>query len=279
MKGNLSYAKGVKSEIADIIPGKAHCLKASAAAIIYAVGELKDEDGVRVLELRTENDAAVRKCFTIVEKAFNIDTLLEEIYPPDAERVREMIKKSCCRKAFLREAFICAGSVSDPHGDYHLEFACRDAEFASFVADAARSFDIGAKTTERGRSTVVYLKDGEDIARLFNVIGAHKSLLEFEDLRILKEMRSGVNRRVNCDTANIRKSVNASAAQVERIRKLEESGMLDKLDEPLKEAARVRLSDPEATLSQLADMCEPPVSKSGMNHRLQKLLKLADEVK
>lgn len=189
------------------------------------------------------------------------------------------LKRRCCRRAFLREAFLCAGSINDPQKEYHLEWHVADEERAKTLKEVLKSFGIGAQMSRRGRHCVLYLKDGAQIALTLNVMGAHVSLMEMENSRILKEMRSDVNRRVNCDAANIARTVDAASAQMQAIRHLEESGQLKKLPKSLREAARARQKHPEATIAELAASMTPPLTKSGMNHRLQKLVAIGTQQK
>ena len=181
------------------------------------------------------------------------------------------MERRCCKRAFLRHAFLKCGTMSDPEKAYHLEFACEEELYADLVRAFLNDFGIRSGRTNRRGRAVVYLKDGEDIAELLNVMGAHRQLMELENLRIYKEMRGRVNRRVNCDAANIRKTVGAAAEQIAAIRYLEEKGELKRLPPPLYKAARARLKYPEATLQELAERMDPPIGKSGMNHRLQKI--------
>ena len=184
------------------------------------------------------------------------------------------------KRTLLCRAFVRGGSMSDPAKSYHLEFVCEDALSADLIQKTMEDFGIRSGRTARKGHTVVYLKDGEDIANLLNVMGAHKQLLELENLRIVKEMRGRVNRRVNCDAANIKKTVGAAAVQIEAIRYLETHGGLRRhLTESLVQAARLRLSYPEATLAELSERMKPALKKSGMNHRLQKIVQIYREVK
>lgn len=176
------------------------------------------------------------------------------------------------KRAFLRDAFLRTGSMSDPAKAYHLEYVCDTQQEAEAVRTLLSEFDIRAGMFARTGKHVVYLKSGDAIASLLRVLGAHVSLMEMENNLIYKDMRNNVNRRVNCDTANIAKTVHASARQTEAILYLESIGELDRLEESLREAARLRLNNPDASIGALADMMEPPLTKSGMNHRLQKIL-------
>ncbi|MBR0173047.1 MAG: DNA-binding protein WhiA [Lachnospiraceae bacterium] len=197
-----------------------------------------------------------RKSFTSREKQYNME-----------------------KRAYLRDAFLRTGSMSDPAKAYHLEFVCESAREAEKIRELLEVFGIRAGEIDRAGHSVVYLKSGEDIAELLSVMGAHVGLMEMENSRIYKDMRNKVNRRVNCDAANIAKSVRASSKQIEAIRLLQESGVLGKLEKGLREAAKVRMAHPDATIGELASYMKPPLTKSGMNHRLQKLQVQADTLR
>ena len=189
------------------------------------------------------------------------------------------IQRSCCRRAFLRGAFLCAGSISDPKKGYHLEFVCTQESKAGQLQQVIQKFDIEAKTVLRKKYHVVYIKDGAGIVDLLNVMGAHVALMNLENLRIVKEMRNSINRRVNCETANITKTVNAASRQIEDMLFLRDHYGLQKLSPALREMAEVRLEYPDAPLKELGEHLEPPVGKSGVNHRLCKLSELAERVR
>ena len=175
----------------------------------------------------------------------------------------------------LREAFLKGGTMSDPAKGYHLEFVCADDADAKEILAAAAAHDVVMRETTRAGRTVVYVKDGEDIVTLLAAMGASKSLMEFENERIVKEMRGSINRRVNCETANIEKTVTAAHRQLEDIRYLERTGALDRLEQTLKDVAEVRLAYPDATLTELGKRLTPPLGKSGVNHRLRRLSEIA----
>ena len=176
----------------------------------------------------------------------------------------------------LREAFLKGGTMSDPAKGYHLEFVCADDADAKEILAAAAAHDVVMRETTRAGRTVVYVKDGEDIVTLLAAMGASKSLMEFENERIVKEMRGSINRRVNCETANIEKTVTAAHRQLEDIRYLERTGALDRLEQTLKDVAEVRLAYPDATLAELGKRLTPPLGKSGVNHRLRRLSEIAN---
>lgn len=181
-------------------------------------------------------------------------------------------------RALIRDAFLKNGSMSDPRKSYHFEIVCDTRDEAEKLRDAINEFGEDAKIVERKGHPVVYLKEGEQIVTVLSVMGAYKALMELENIRIVKEMRGSVNRRVNCETANIRKTVDAAVRQVEAIRTIEETEGLDSLPKNLREIARVRLDNPEMPLQELGQMLDPPLGKSGVNHRLRKLIELAEKI-
>ena len=182
-------------------------------------------------------------------------------------------------KAFIRGAFLAAGSVNDPSKNYHLEFVCPDRTKACQLIEALGFFHVEAKTVQRKNSHVVYVKEGAAIAGLLALMGAKDALLSMEDIRSLKETRNSVNRQVNCETANINKTVNAAVKQLSDIRLVEERIGFQNLSESLAEIAALRMQYPEASLKELGQMLLPPVGKSGVNHRLRKLGMLADSLR
>lgn len=182
-------------------------------------------------------------------------------------------------RAWLRGAFLTAGSMSDPEKSYHLEWILKTGEDANGLVQLAKIFDIEARITERKGRFVVYLKDSTDIVDMLNVLGAHKALMEMENVRILKEMRNSVNRQFNCDTANIKKIVRAAGKQVEDIRYIAGRIGLEKLPPALRQMAEVRLEYPDVSLQELGEYLDPPVGKSGVNHRLRKLSTIAENLR
>ena len=199
-----------------------------------------------------------------------------------AAGIKEELKKAPRLKdahgRALREAFLKGGTMSDPAKGYHLEFVCTAEETAIPVREAAAAHEVVLHESKRAGKSVLYVKDGEDIATLLAAMGAAKSLMEFENERIVKEMRGSINRRVNCETANIEKTVTAAHKQLEDIRYLERTGALDRLEQTLKDVAEVRLAYPDATLAELGRRLTPPLGKSGVNHRLRRLSEIARSV-
>ena len=305
----MSFSGMVKEELSRQISMARHCRLAEITALLSACGRMTAEG---VLHFQTENYAVVRKYFTLLTKTFNIETAIAirescqmkkgKIYfveiadPEQIETVLQGTKLSadeynggmldagngfvtqqvCCKRAFIRGAFLASGSISDPEKGYHLEIVCSEEKKADQLQELIRSFDIDAKIVTRKKSYVVYVKEGAQIVEMLAVMEANVSLMNLENIRIVKEMRNNVNRKVNCETANINKTVNAAVKQAEDIRLIEERMGFHNLNEGLAEIAELRLQYPEATLKELGMMLTPQVGKSGVNHRLRKLSEIAD---
>jgi DNA-binding protein WhiA len=190
---------------------------------------------------------------------------------------KDRLRHPCCRKAFLRGAFLAGGSISDPEKTYHLELTSRTLLQARELSRILGAFRLKARIIKRKGSYVTYLKEGENIVDFLNIVGAHSALMELENVRILKGMRNNVNRIVNCETANLEKTVNASMRQVENIQYIEEHIGFDRLPENLRDIAELRLEYSDANLAELGQLLSPPLGKSGVNHRLRKLDEIAEK--
>lgn len=312
----MSFSGMVKEELSGRIGAARHCQVAELASLFGFCGRMDVlPGGKRELVFQTENEAVARKCFTILQKTFNIerDISIREhshlkkcsvycIFLENQEEIKAILDaarlsaegeaggalrvsdsivfmQNCCKRAFIRGAFLSSGSISDPRKGYHFEIVCPDGEKAQQLQEIIRSFHIDAKIVLRKKSYVVYVKEGAQIVDMLAIMEANVALMDLENIRILKEMRNSVNRKVNCETANINKTVNAAVKQIEDIRFLEEKVGLQGLNEGLEEVARLRLQYPEATLKELGMMLNPQVGKSGVNHRLRKLSVLAEELR
>ena len=188
------------------------------------------------------------------------------------------LKKSCCRRAYLRGAFIASGTISNPIRGYHLEFVLPSAESAEKLLEVLTSLHLPAKISTRKSQIIVYVKESESIALALNNMRAHKSLLSLENMRIEKEFRNTLNRKINFETANINKTVDAAQNQLHAIGLIQREGGLEQLPDNLAEVARLRLIHDTASLEEIGKMLDPPISKSGVNHRLRKICKIAREM-
>lgn len=313
----MSFSSSVKDELSRQMPGARHCQIAETAAILSLCGRVKISASDHFwIEIHTENVAVARKYFTLLKKTFNIrtDVSIRSGINPGRSRtyivaVREheealkvlqavklinsqgeigenlslirnvVLQNACCRRTFIRGAFLAAGSISAPEKFYHFEIVCPTEPKAEQLKNIIATFDIEAKIVPRKKYYVVYIKGGSQIVDILNVMEAPVSLMELENIRIVKEMRGSVNRQVNCETANINKTVSAAVKQIEDIRFIQSVAGLSGLPESLQEMARIRLERPEATLKELGEALEPPVGKSGVNHRLRKLSLVAEELR
>ena len=308
----MSFSGMVKEELSRQVGTARHCRIAETAALLSACGKMSAEGH---LKFQTENEAVVRKYFTLLKKTFNIDTAVcihesrqlkkGTVYyvgitdPVQVENVLQgtklsvnegdgetlytenalLTQQSCCKRAFIRGAFLASGSISDPEKGYHFEIVTQDERKATHLQEIICSFQIDAKIVLRKKSYVVYVKEGAQIVDMLAIMEANVALMNLENIRILKEMRNSVNRKVNCETANINKTVNAAVKQIEDIRLIEQKKGFHNLNEGLAEIAELRLQYPEATLKELGMMLNPQVGKSGVNHRLRKLSEIADELR
>lgn len=277
----MSFSSDVKEELARQYSKSRHCQIAEMAAMIMQEGRISIDP--LALSFETENPVLLEKYAILMKRAFEIDVTK----PLDSQSCKKVIaaiqglylEKTCCKRAFIRGAFMASGSMTDPNKAYHFEIVCRTPEQAARLQELMREFETEPKIIERKNYHVVYLKEGSQIVDMLNVMEAYVSLMNLENVRILKEMRNSVNRQVNCETANISKTVNAAVKQIADIELIRDTEGLDSLPLPLREMAMVRLEYPEAPLKDLGKYMDPPVGKSGINHRLRKLAAVAEAIR
>lgn len=307
----MSFSSQVKEELIKIIPAQKHCMKSELAALLY-FGEAKyfqNEDEKR-LSIITENALIIKKVFTFLKKSFNIRPGVG-VYKGSGSRrlsygvfvdgpvVDKILKElglkkgsiglhfsgginsldTCCKRAFLRGAFLMLGSVNDPAKSYNLEFYTGSNSAVRYVSEALGELTEDIKINVRKDSTPIYFKDSQVIVDILAAMGAGVSVLNYENQRILNETRGRINRRVNCEIGNLRKVATAGAHQAENIRIIDEKLGIDNLPDSLKEIARLRLDNPEMSLVELGSRLSTPLGKSGVNHRMQKLIAMAGELK
>lgn len=312
----MSFSSKVKGEIcrySDLTKDKA---LAEISAIMKVSGTITFSGSGLSFRIATENPASARHIFSLLKDYFNIHSklmvkksnslkknniymvIIEEamgvrgllrdtgilkevdgILTLDYRIDEEMVRTDELKMSYIRGAFIGGGSVSNPEKTYHLEFVTHSEEYAKDLCKLINLFSLNSKVIQRKNSYIVYLKEGEQISNLLGILGAHTALLELENIRIMKEMRNNVNRLVNCETANLSKTVNAAVRQVESIKLIQKEIGLQRLPQNLREIAELRLSYPDESLKELGEMLDPPVGKSGVNHRLRKIEKIAEEVR
>ncbi len=298
----LSFSAAAKNEICQLHESDC-CTMAELCAVTLVCGTVSLNSAGMHLKYQTENMAVAKRIFRTVTRILKLDADVEvkenlmkkrRIYTVivgDAALLLSvlgingsflsgsnvpdyLIEKECCKIALLRGAFLGGGTVSNPRKNYHFEFVAASESFALLLRNILKYFEIKSKIITRKQNFVVYLNEGDSIVALLAMIGAHTSILNLENVRILKEMRNNVNRAVNCETANINKTVNAAMTQIHSIHIIDRHMGIEKLSDSLREAAYLRLNHPEATLQELCELCG--TTKSGMNHRLRKINVIAD---
>jgi hypothetical protein len=307
----MSFAAQTKKELTMVEADKC-CEKAELSALIRMNGTVQLTNQRIVLDISTENAAIARRIYTLIKKHFELHTELlvrkkmrlkkNNVYivrvPSQVQDVlsslhivsegfqftpgidKRIVRSNCCKRAYLRGAFMAGGSVNNPEGSsYHLEIASMYEEHCHALCQLANRFQLNARCIERKKGYVFYMKEGEKIIHFLSLIGAHQALLRFEDVRIMKDMRNSVNRIVNCETANLNKTIGAAVRQIENIRFLQKEIGLDQLPEKLREVAEIRLAHPDMNLKEVGELLKGNVSKSGVNHRLRKLDEWAEKLR
>jgi cell division protein WhiA len=307
----MSFAAETKKELT-LIESGACCEITELSALIRMNGAVQISSQKVVLDISTENAAIARRIYSLIKKTFSIHTELlvrkkmrlkkNNVYivriPNQVQEVlsklyivsegfqfatrinKTLIKNNCCKRAYLRGAFLAGGSVNNPQGSsYHLEIASMYEEHCQSLVQLANRFHLNARCIERKKGFVFYIKEGEKIIEFLSLIGAHQALLRFEDVRIMKDMRNSVNRIVNCETANLNKTIGAAVRQLDNIRLIQRELGLENLPEKLRVVAEIRLLHPDVNLQEVGDLLHGAVSKSGVNHRLRKIDEIADKLR
>jgi DNA-binding protein WhiA len=308
----MSFASETKKELTNLEVKKC-CIQAELSALIRMNGSLSFSNRKLVVDIQTENAAIARRIYTLLKKSYDVQvellvrkkmrlkknnvyivrlshlakeiledtkiigegfTIIHDISP-------ELVKKKCCKRSYLRGAFLAGGSVNNPEtSSYHLEIFSLYKEHNDSLCELMNTFGLNSKTLERKKGYITYLKEAEKITEFLNVAGAHNALLRFEDVRIVRDMRNSVNRLVNCETANLNKTIGASIRQVENIRYINATVGLQILPEKLREIAELRLNYTDVTLKELGEMVSGgAISKSGINHRLRKIDAIAEKLR
>lgn len=307
-----SFSSQVKDELAHLLPTEQCCRRTELAALLRAGGRIAIGGAGRLsCSFTTDYAPVARKIIRLVKSEFGLTTrvlvarrnrlrknLFYLVRIPPQPGVTELLSASGitdaegtlsdwtdlkslehdhCRRAYLRGTFLGSGWVAPPERQHHLEMTTTATEAADELGQLLFRYGIPVRMGYRKETMVLYIKDGNQIARFLSVVGAHQSLLRYEDVRALKEMKNRVNRQVNAETANLGKTVEASARQVEALERLRAGGGLQRLSEGLRELALLRLNHPDASLKELGEMCHPPLGKSGVNHRMRLLMNLAGD--
>lgn len=298
----MSFSSDVKAELL-AYNNKEHCLIAEFVAIINSIGFVSLDAGQELILIKSDNIKLLNRIILILNDLFGyslsynnkqiiIDDFIlitnivnktfirdSNVFSIDSPINYNIISNACCKRAYIRSAFICCGSINDPSKNYHIEFVNRDYEYANILKDIIEDFGISMRIVERKGYYIVYCKEADLIVDLLNVMTAHKALLAMENTRVLKSVRNNINRMVNCETANLNKVVSASLKQIEAIEFIQECKGLSYLPLNLRLVAQARLKYPDASLKELGERISPPIGKSGVNHRLNKICDLAKSLK
>src|SRR3954451_12995690 len=308
----MSFASETKKELTNL-EIKPCCIQAELSALIRMNGSMSSSNRKLIVDIQTENAAIARRIYTLLKKSYQVqvellvrkkmrlkknnvyivrlaeqakeileDTkILGEGFTFIHDIAPELIKKKCCKRSYLRGAFLAGGSVNNPEtSSYHLEISSLYKEHNDSLCELMNTFELNSKTLERKKGFITYLKEAEKITEFLNIVGAHNALLRFEDVRIVRDMRNSVNRLVNCETANLNKTIGASIRQVENIRYINETVGLHILPDKLREIAELRLHYTDVTLKELGEMVAGgTISKSGINHRLRKIDEIAEKLR
>ncbi|HSI66672.1 MAG TPA: DNA-binding protein WhiA [Planococcus sp. (in: firmicutes)] len=309
----MSFASETKKELTQIESDDC-CGRSELSALIRMNGTLSFSNRQLSLDIQTENAAIARRIYTFLKRfypAYPVELLvrkkmrlkknnvyicrvrdgskqiledlfiISEDFQFQQDIDKSLISKTCCKRAYLRGAFLAGGSVNNPEtSSYHLEIYSLYKDHADSLVELMNGFQLNSKTIERKKGFVSYLKEAEKISDFLSIAGAHVALLKFEDVRIIRDMRNSVNRLVNCETANLNKTIDAALRQVENIRFIDERIGIDQLPERLREIARLRVEYQDVTLKELGEMVSTGnVSKSGVNHRLRKIDEIAESLR
>ncbi|MBQ8982612.1 MAG: DNA-binding protein WhiA [Lachnospiraceae bacterium] len=300
----MSFSSEVKDELFERLPSSRHCRIAELTAILIMTNGIQ----APYICVKSENFRIVKKFTILIYRLFQIPAEVRvrihktgsgittyAALVPEIQHCRQImdtckltesgqldrliVQKDCCKRAFIRGAFLTNGSVNNPERSYHYEITCEQEKMAAVLQELFISFDVDAKIVNRKRHYVVYVKEASMIVDALNIMEAHKALMEMESVRVMKDMRNHINRKVNCDMANINKIVTTAARQIEDIRYIEQTKGLQFLKKNLRDVAELRLEEPDMSLQELGENLYPPVSKSGVNHRLKKISEIADELR
>jgi DNA-binding protein WhiA len=308
----MSFATQVRGELARLDSERMCCDKAELAALLVLNTSLVEEQGQLTLVAEFENAATARKVFMLLKDLYALPATVSseekrrfrktrvylvksELDKTNHKMLRELglmtsngqfkpqvrwklLSRHCCKRAYLRGAFLSRGFISRPEGTYHLEIVLNDPNIAADLHKLMARLDLEARLTERKSSLVLYIKEAESIVDFLRTVGASKALLDFENVRILKSMRNNVNRQVNFETANLAKTVDASVRQIAYIKQIVDSKGWDSMPAGLRSLAELRLEFPDSSLKELGEMMVPPLTKSGVAHRMRKLEEMADQM-
>ena len=314
----MSFSQKTKNELSKLPIEDSCCSLAELSALVRMCGTIQISGSKKInLKFSTENASIARRIFSILKKHYDseIEVMVRRnrqlkknnnyliavgdrdvskkilldvgfikekemnIFNPDYKIGESIIAKRCCKRAYIRGSFLGGGSISNPEKTYHLEMVTNDINHAEDLSEIINLFGLNSKIVLRKDNYIVYLKEGEQIVDMLNIMGAHQALLKLEDVRVLKDVRNNINRIVNCETANLGKTIGASLRQINDIECIEENMGLIKLPKNLRDLAELRLENPDSSLKELGNMLKTPVGKSGVNHRFRKIAEIAKKLR
>ena len=277
----MSFSSEVKQELSSINTySKSNLIEAELIGYLMSAN-IKEEN--EKIEFITENEFNIERIYKILfklkieyEPETRRKTFVAKINKPNLRNI-ENLETEEEKKALIRGIFLGSGSINDPTKKYHLEILSKNKDVAQYIQNILKSFNIKAKILEMNNT--IYIKEGEEISKFLAFIGAQKAVLKYEEIRVMREIRNNVNRQVNCETANLNKTISASVMQIEAINYLKKVKKYEELPTGLQEIAELRLEYPEMSLKDLGSLLEKPLGKSGVNHRVKKIIEIADEAK
>ena len=283
----MSFSSEIKEEISKVNNFKNKTILEAEFLGYILTGNTENSNNT--LEFITENEFNIERFYKIL---FNLEIEYEpnvrgKVFVATIKKTEQVEKfmqinldlNDEIKKAIVKGAFLGAGSITDPNKQYHLEIAFEERNNAEYILNICKTYGIYLKILENNEKIQLYIKDGEEISKFLALLGANKGVLTFEDVRITKEIKNNVNRLVNCETANLNKIVNAAVDQVNDIKLIQKLNKFEELPDYLKEIANLRLENPDVSLKVLGTMLENPIGKSGVNHRLQKIHDIAEELR
>lgn len=310
----MSFSSELKEELSKISNHNNECCKmAELAGYLITNCNVVKENGEFILKMTTENSSAIKRVYNAFKKIYGIEPItnvtrettdngmLFELYVSDKKDLQKIFEnslinidanlqividdkgkikeKECCMKAFLRGVFLGTGSITTPENANHLEIVLNNVENANFINSILHELGVNAKIIKRKKSTVLYLKDAEEISKFLIIVGSSISLLSYEQTRVMKEYRNDMNRKINCEVANMDKVATAASNQLNDIMLIKSKNRFMELSKELQEVALLREKNPEASLEKIGEMLEQRLSKAGVSHRFKRIKQIADELR
>jgi len=308
----MSFSSDVKKELATIKPEKSCCALSELCGLYAMMGSLSLLGRGKVnVQLTNESLAVCRRAYTLLVQTLHISPqihyvtharfggtrtcvlTLGPIHSPAFLRAMGMMDENaslrsatprmsltrvCCMRAFLRGVMLGGGTMSNPEQSYHLEIPCRNSDIQAMITKSVQRIGLPIRLSSRREHTYLYFKQSDQIVDFLTALGASSSVMQIEDLRVKRQVLETVNRAMNCDSANLQKQMNASRTQLDAIRQLMESERMQSLPPSLQQIAQARLDHPDASLQELGEMLDPPIGKSGVNHRMRRLMTYVNDI-